>query len=152
MKKIIILFVIICTLFISSYSCTINSKINICDEEAEWLSYLDLFYEEINTEGRKYVGIDLRTKEDYEDEHLRQFQNYDISKGSIEELNNWLSSNYSNKYIVYIYIESLDDLSSFDSLLKKFKDIYIYIGEFETLRTLGDELFTFDSGPYDCNC
>ena len=120
MNKIIILFVIICTLFVTSCSCNTKSKINIYDEEIKWTSFLDKFYNEINTEGKKFVGIDLRTKESYEDEHLRQFQNYDLSKGSIDELNSWLTNNYSNKYTIYLFTESVSSLDYFDILLKKY--------------------------------
>ena len=44
------------------------------------------------------------------------------------------------------------DLNYFDDLLDSYKNIYVYIGDYQTYRSLGDELFTFDSGPYDCNC
>lgn len=152
MKKLILLFVV-CCLFLSS-SCSCNNKYVTLfyDEESEWTECLDMFYNAINTEGSKYAAFDLRTKELYENEHLRQFQNYDLSMGSVDKFYSYLTKNYSSKYTIYIYIESLDDLTYFDKLSETYKEINIYIGDYESLRNLGDELFTFDSGPYDCNC
>ena len=151
MKKIILFIVFISLLFVTGCDCR-KSEISCYDEKTEWLTYLNMFYDDINTEGKKYVAVDLRSKTLYETEHLRQFQNYDLSVGNIDELYNWLTSNYSNKYSIYIYLESSEELNSFDVLLERYKNIYLYIGDYETLRILGDELFTFDSGPYDCNC
>lgn len=152
MRKVILFVLLISLFFVTGCNCGDNNKLSFYDEETKWNEYLDLFYEEINTEGRKYVAVDLRNKEAYETEHLRQFQNYDLSVGSIDDLIMWLSSNYSNKYVVYIYIETLNDLSMFDSIVEKYKQVCVYIGDYSKLRTIGDELFTFDSGPYDCNC
>lgn len=153
MKKILLLIIIILMFSIAGCDCKKNPHyINISYEESKWTIYLNQFYEEINTEGRKYVAFDLRSKEQYETEHLRQFQNYDLSVGTIDEFSDWLSKNYSNKYVVYIYVEILEDHTVFDELSKKFKLTEVYVGEYHTLRTLGEDLFTFDSGPYDCNC
>ena len=152
MRKIILFTIAFCMVFLTSCNCGKKNHIIISDEDNEWTTYLNQFYEEINTEGRKYVAVDLRSKELYETEHLRQFQNYDLNSGSIDELNTWLCSNYSNKYIIYIYIESLENLKTFNILLEKFKHIEVYIGDYNTLRNKGEELFTFDFGPYDCNC
>jgi hypothetical protein len=88
----------------------------------------------------------------YETEHIRQFQNYDLSKGNIDELLTWLKGNYSSKYKIYIYIETLEDLTLFDDLLTIYSDVYIYVGMYDTIKSLGEELFTFDSGPYNCGC
>lgn len=153
MKKISLFIVLISLFFITGCNCQSSKHLmKVYKEENEWNEYLYLFYEEINTEGRKYVGVDLRSKEAYETSHLRQFQNYDLNKGNVDELNSWLKSNYSSKYIIYIYIEALSDVSMFDSVIEKFKEVHIYIGEYSSLETLGEELFIFDSGPYDCNC
>lgn len=153
MKKIILLIVISCLMICSSCNCNKkNHTLLVCDEEVEWNEYLEMFYNVINTEGAKYAAFDLRTKESYETEHLIQFQNYDLSVGSIEEFNLYLTKNYSSKHTIYIYIESINDLSMFDELLNTYERIYIYSGDYESFRSNGDELFTFDSGPYDCNC
>ena len=152
MKKIILLLVI-CLLFISSgCNCNKNSEVHIYNDSTSWKEYLDAFYEAINTEGAKYAAFDLRSKENYETEHLRHFQNYDLNKGNIEEFNSYLTKNYASKYTIYIYIETLDDLEYFDDLLNIYKDVNVYIGDYESFRNLGEELFTFDSGEYDCNC
>ena len=116
MRKIILFAIAFCVVFLTSCNCGRKNHIIISDEDNEWTTYLNQFYEEINTEGRKYVAVDLRSKELYETEHLRQFQNYDLNSGSIDELNTWLCSNYSNKYIIYIYIESLENLKTFNIL------------------------------------
>ena len=143
--------ILIC--FLSSCNCVNNkSKVSFFDKDDEWNEYLDMFYTSINTEGSKYAAFDLRSKEVYETEHLRHFQNYDLNVGSKDEFFSYLTNNYSKKYIIYIYIETLDDLNYFDDLLDSYKNIYVYIGDYQTYRSLGDELFTFDSGPYDCNC
>lgn len=153
MKKITLLFLICCLFLISGCNCNEDAHFMwFNDEEAEWKVYLEQFYQVINTEGAKYAAFDLRSKEAYETEHLRHFQNYDLTKGSVEELNSYLTKNYSSKYTIYIYIETLSDLSYFDILLDTYKEVYVYIGDYESFRNLGDELFIFDSGPYDCNC
>lgn len=153
MKRILILFVLISLCFLSSCNCVNNkSKVYFYDKDDKWNEYLDMFYTLINTEGSKYAAFDLRSKEVYETEHLRHFQNYDLNAGSKDEFFSYLTNNYSKKYIIYIYIETLDDLNYFDDLLDSYKSIYVYIGDYQTYRSLGDELFTFDSGPYDCNC
>ena len=153
MKRILILFVLISLCFLSSCNCVNNKrKVSFYDKDDEWNEYLDMFYTSINTEGSKYAAFDLRSKEVYETEHLRHFQNYDLNVGSKDEFFSYLTNNYSKKYIIYIYIETLDDLNYFDDLLDSYKNIYVYIGDYQTYRSLGDELFTFDSGPYDCNC
>ena len=153
MKRILILFVLISLCFLSSCNCVNNkSKVYFYDKDDKWNEYLDMFYTLINTEGSKYAAFDLRSKEVYETEHLRHFQNYDLNVGSKDEFFSYLTNNYSKKYIIYIYIETLDDLNYFDDLLDSYKNIYVYIGDYQTYRSLGDELFTFDSGPYDCNC
>jgi hypothetical protein len=153
MKRILILFVLISLCFLSSCNCVNNkSKVSFYDKDDKWNEYLDMFYTSINTEGSKYAAFDLRSKEVYETEHLRHFQNYDLNVGSKDEFFSYLTNNYSKKYIIYIYIETLDDLNYFDDLLDSYKNIYVYIGDYQTYRSLGDELFTFDSGPYDCNC
>lgn len=153
MKKVILLFVICCLFLISGCNCNkSNSIMRFYDEEVEWKNYLEQFYQVINTEGAKYAAFDLRSKENYETEHLRHFQNYNLNKGSIEEFNSYLTNNYSSKYIIYIYIETLSDLSYFDVLLDTYKEVYVYIGDYASFRNLGDELFTFDTGEYDCNC
>lgn len=152
MKKIILLLVI-CLLFISSgCNCNKNSEVHIYNDSTSWKEYLDYFYEAINTEGAKYAAFDLRSKVSYEIEHLRHFQNYDLNKGNIEEFNSYLTKNYASKYTIYIYIESLDNLEYFDVLLNTYKEVHIYIGDYESFRSLGEELFIFDSGEYDCNC
>ncbi len=152
MKKIILLLVI-CLLFISSgCNCNKNSEVHIYNDSTSWKEYLDDFYEAINTEGAKYAAFDLRSKVSYEIEHLRHFQNYDLNKGNIEEFNSYLTKNYASKYTIYIYIETLDNLEYFDDLLNTYKEVHIYIGDYESFRSLGEELFIFDSGEYDCNC
>lgn len=151
MKKIVII-IFILTLFILG-GCSCNSKkVDIYQDEIKHQEYLDKFYDDINTENLKYVAVDLRTKEMYETEHIRQFQNYDLSKGNIDELLTWLKGNYSSKYKIYIYIETLEDLTLFDDLLTIYSDVYIYVGMYDTIKSLGEELFTFDSGPYNCGC
>ena len=151
MKKIVII-IFILTLFILC-GCSCNSKkVDIYQDEIKHQEYLEKFYDDINTENLKYVAVDLRTKEMYETEHIRQFQNYDLSKGNIDELLTWLKGNYSSKYKIYIYIETLEDLALFDDLLTIYSDIYIYVGMYDTIKSLGEELFTFDSGPYNCGC
>lgn len=153
MKRILILFVLISLCFLSSCNFVNNkSKVSFYDKDDKWNEYLDMFYTSINTEGSKYAAFDLRSKEVYETEHLRHFQNYDLNVGSKDEFFSYLTNNYSKKYVIYIYIETLDDLNYFDDLLDSYKNIYVYIGDYQTYRSLGDELFTFDSGPYDCNC
>ena len=153
MKRILILFVLISLSFLSSCNCVNNkSKVSFYDKDDKWNEYLGMFYTSINTEGSKYAAFDLRSKEVYEIEHLRHFQNYDLNVGSKDEFFSYLTNNYSKKYIIYIYIETLDDLNYFDDLLDSYKNIYVYIGDYQTYRSLGDALFTFDSGPYDCNC
>ena len=103
MKK-IVLIIFILTLFILG-GCSCNSKkLNLYQDEIKHQEYLDKFYDDINTENLKYVAVDLRTKEMYETEHIRQFQNYDLSKGNIDELFTWLKSNYSSNHKVYIYV------------------------------------------------
>ena len=57
-----------------------------------------------------------------------------------------------SKYKIYIYIETLEDLTLFDDLLTIYSDVYIYVGMYDTIKSLGEELFTFDSGPYNCGC
>ena len=151
MKKIVII-IFILTLFILG-GCSCNSKkVDIYQDEIKNQEYLEKFYDYINTENLKYVAVDLRTKEMYETEHIRQFQNYDLSKGNIDELLTWLKGNYSSKYKIYIYIETLEDLTLFDDLLTIYSDVYIYVGMYDTIKSLGEELFTFDSGPYNCGC
>lgn len=151
MKK-IVLIIFILTLFILG-GCSCNSKkLNLYQDEIKHQEYLNKFYNDINTENLKYVAVDLRTKEMYETEHIRQFQNYDLSKGNIDELFTWLKSNYSSNHKVYIYVETLDDVSKFEVLLENYNEIYIYIGTYETMSSLGEELFTFDHGPYNCGC
>lgn len=151
-KKILITFVISLLFLICSCSCKTQNSIHIYDEDALWSTYLDLFYNSINTEGSNYAAFDLRTKEDYENEHLIQFQNYDLKNGNILEFNNHLKNNYSKKYTIYLYIESLDDLTYFNSLLETYSTIHLFIGTYNNYKSLGIDLFTFDSGPYDCNC
>ena len=151
MKKIVII-IFILTLFILG-GCSCNSKkVDIYQDEIKHQEYLEKFYDDINTENLKYVAVDLRTKEMYETEHIRQFQNYDLSKGNIDELLKWLKGNYSSKYKIYIYIETMEDLTLFDDLLTIYSDVYIYVGMYDTIKSLGGELFTFDSGPYNCGC
>jgi hypothetical protein len=43
-------------------------------------------------------------------------------------------------------------LTLFDDLLTIYSDVYIYVGMYDTIKSLGEELFTFDSGPYNCGC
>ena len=151
MKKIVII-IFILTLFILG-GCSCNSKkVDIYQDEIKHQEYLEKFYDDINTENLKYVAVDLRTKEMYETEHIRQFQNYDLSKGNIDELLKWLKGNYSSNHKIYIYIETLEDRSLFDNLLETYNEVYVYIGMYETMNILGNELFTFDSGPYNCGC
>lgn len=152
MKRSYLLILIICLFFITGCKCRNNNVIKFYQEEKEWNEYLEQFYNVINTEGENYVAFDLRSKEQYETKHLRQFQNYDLLVGKKDEFISHLKNNYSKKYSIYIYIESLDDLNFFDDLLDTYKNVYIYIGDYVTYQTLGEELFTFDSGPYDCNC
>ena len=45
MKRILILFVLICLCFLSSCNCVNNkSKVSFYDKEDEWNEYLDMFY------------------------------------------------------------------------------------------------------------
>ena len=100
MKRILILFVLISLCFLSSCNCVNNkSKVSFYDKDDEWNEYLDMFYTSINTEGSKYAAFDLRSKEVYETEHLRHFQNYDLNVGSKDEFFSYLTNNYSKKYI-----------------------------------------------------
>ena len=93
MKRILILFVLICLCFLSSCNCVNSkSKVSFYDKEDEWNEYLDMFYTSINTEGNKYAAFDLRSKELYETEHLRHFQNYDLNVGSKDEFFNYLTN------------------------------------------------------------
>ena len=149
MKRVyIILLLLFCLLSLSSCK---NKGMDIYDNN-NIDEFISLFYETINDEDVKYVACDFRTKTEYETEHLRQFQNYDLQNGSFEEFLNWLTSNYSKKHQVYLFMNEILNDDQLNELKKNYKCIKIYKGDYETLRVKGEEFFTFDSGPYDCGC
>lgn len=151
MKKYLVYICIVMLFILSACSCSGSKQVSKYESDTTWETYLEMFYTDINTENLKYVAVDLRTKEAYETEHIRQFQNYDLSKGSIDELLNWLKSNYSKNHKVYIYIDEVDT-TIFDSFTDYYENVHLYIGNYDSMKKIGEELFTFDSGPYDCGC
>lgn len=152
MKKISKLLIIL-ILFMTIVSCDKEEEKEIIyynqDTQTE---YIEKVYELINDDEVKYVACDLRTKEVYETEHIRQFQNYDISVSSNEEFNTWITSNYSDSYHVIIFSESSLDDELINSLSDIYNHIYIYNGSYDNMKASLDEYFVLESGPYDCGC
>ena len=144
MKKNNILLIFLFLIIISCISCKKNElKIYHHDEIN---NYIDELYQTINDLSLKYACFDLRDKDIYEEGHLRQFQNINQ-----EQLINYILDNYRNNYYIYIFSEI--DLK--DEILKElaqYKEVHILIDNYDELRTLGDEYFIFDTGPYDCMC
>lgn len=149
MKKIYIIFLLIFCL-VNLTSCK-NRDVKIYDNN-NLNEFTKLFYDAINSEEIKYVACDFRSKLDYEEEHLRQFQNYDLQNGDYKEFITWLTSNYSKKHQVYLFSSSSLTDDQIQDLKKNYKQIYIYVGDYNSLKQAGEEYFIFDSGAYDCGC
>lgn len=146
MKKISLLLIILL-----STLCSCKSKVNIYNEE-NINDYLNEVYNIINDEDIKYVAYDLRSKTDYETLHIRQFQNYDINKGSNDTFIKWLTSNYSKKHYIILYSEESINEELITEIKNNYKHIYIATSKFQDIKNDLSELFTLDSGEYDCGC
>ncbi len=149
MKKIKLLLITL-ILFISLVGC-MKPEINYYQEN-NVDEYLDILYDTINNEEIKYVASDLRTKISYETEHIRQFQNYDLAVGSIDEFTTWLKSNYSKKHYVFIFSEIELDESIIEFLEDNYQKVYIYTGSYELLKEQAKTSFILESGEYNCAC
>ena len=149
MKKIYIIFLFI--LCLANLASCKNSGVKVYDNN-NLNEFTTLFYNAINSEDIKYVACDFRSKLEYEKEHLRQFQNYDLENGNYQEFITWLTSNYSKKHQVYLFSSTLLSNEQIDELKKNYKQVHIYVGDYDNLKQVGEEYFIFDSGPYDCGC
>lgn len=140
MKKISYLIILLC-LILPLFACKKNPNIIYFNDD-NISNFIDLFYKEIN-ENSLYVAYDLRTRDEYLDEHLKQFQNNN------NDLLNVISNNTTSKYDVYIFTSSaLDiDFSNIDV-----QNIYILTTTYEKLKEYGKTYFVFDKGEYDCGC
>lgn len=114
--------------------------------------FLESCYETINDDKVKYVCFDLRTKDLYEAGHIRQFQNYDLDSGNIDELISHLTTNYNKKTICYIYDNNTIDEELVKALKNHFDKLYILSFNDNKLLEEAKELFTIDKGPYNCGC
>lgn len=152
MKKIKLLKLLIILLFVGFFLIGCFKKSSYIYLEEQVNEFLDEFYQTINDEKRKFVAVDFRCKDDYEEEHIRQFQNYDWQNGSLEELTTWLKSNYAKKYEVYIFSEKGVDSNLLEFLQDYYHKVYIYIGSYEILREYASTTFVLESGPYNCAC
>ena len=149
MKRIYIIFLFI--LCLANLASCKNSVVKVYDNN-NLNEFTTLFYNAINSEDIKYVACDFRSKLEYEKEHLRQFQNYDLENGNYQEFITWLTSNYSKKHQVYLFSPTLLSNEQIDELKKNYKQVHIYVGDYDNLKQVGEEYFIFDSGPYDCGC
>lgn len=149
MKRIKLLIMIL-ILSISLLGCTKTQVHHY--QETNINEYLDELYTTINDEKLKYVAVDLRTKDYYEEEHIRQFQNYDLDSGSLDELTTWLKGNYSKKYYVFIFSENPIDQNFLNFLEDHYQWVYIYTGLYELLKAQASTSFILESGPYNCAC
>lgn len=144
-KNRLLVLIILLTLFLS-FSCQKKTikEYNINEKE----EFIKLVYDSINDEKQMYCAFEFRTKENYENGHIRQFQNYDLSVGNVDDFLNYMKSNYSDKVKVIIMCE---DDQIINSLKEYYKELYIYYGTYETLGDVS-ALFTIDKGPYNCMC
>ena len=144
-KNRLLVLIILLTLFLS-FSCQKKTikEYNINEKE----EFIKLVYDSINDEKQMYCAFEFRTKENYENGHIRQFQNYDLSVGNVDDFLNYMKSNYSDKVKVIIMCE---DDEIINALKKYYNDLYIYHNCYETLGVVSS-LFTIDKGPYNCMC
>ena len=80
-KNRLLVLIILLTLFLS-FSCQKKTikEYNINEKE----EFIKLVYDSINDEKQMYCAFEFRTKENYENGHIRQFQNYDLSVGLLQ--------------------------------------------------------------------
>lgn len=144
-KNRLLVLIILLTLFLS-FSCQKKTikEYNINEKE----EFIKLVYDSINDEKQMYCAFEFRTKENYENGHIRQFRNYDLSVGNVDDFLNYMKSNYSDKVKVIIMCE---DDEIINALKKYYNDLYIYHNSYETLGDVSS-LFTIDKGPYNCMC
>lgn len=144
-KNRLLVLIILLTLFLS-FSCQKKTikEYNINEKE----EFIKFVYDSINDEKQMYCAFEFRTKENYENGHIRQFQNYDLSVGNVDDFLNYMKSNYSDKVKVIIMCE---DDEIINALKKYYNYLYIYHNSYETLGDVSS-LFTIDKGPYNCMC
>lgn len=144
MKKIISRLLILLVLLLISLSSCSKSNVKYLSED----EFFNSFYEAINKEGTKYIGYMFIDKDIYENGHIKQIQNYDTSKGSIDELITILKRNSKNT-IVYLIEPSKDVV---ESIKGHFKKIYVYDEGYDTVKSSSLDMFIISKGEYDCGC
>lgn len=147
MKKTRLLFIFILVLtFLFTTSCVKEYSIK------NYEKYFDNVYKAINSEDIKYLAIDVRSKEEYETLHIRQFQNYNYELGNVTELVDWIKANSDKNTKIYLFGNN-DFISQTIEILKKDKYNISYLTEeFNDIKEYASTIFIMDTGEYDCGC
>ena len=123
-------------------------------DEKIFPSTLAVINTRMNPQGIQVIVGDYKTFEFTPDVFgaIVQYPNADGTIEDYKEFITWLTSNYSKKHQVYLFSSSSLTDDQIQDLKKNYKQIYIYIGDYNSLKQAGEEYFIFDTGAYDCGC
>lgn len=144
MKRILLTSVILLVLF--SISC---GKKSITYSKEDQVDFLNKVYEIINDDEIKYVAYDFRSNKDYEESHIKQFQNFDLEISDTDAFYDHLITNYGENHYVILLTE---DNTLINRIKEHYKHVYVFNGSFIDFSRESLMNFIISYGEYDCGC